>query len=51
MDNKECDRLLIEMYSDYCELAGRYEKPIIYEYSEAVAMATMELAGRAEDGK
>lgn len=51
MDAKECARLLVEMYSDYCNLSGRYEQPIICEYSEAVAMAVMAMAGRAEDGK
>lgn len=51
MDNKECARLLIEMYSDYCGLSEKHESPIVVEYSEAVAMAIMAMMGRAEDGK
>jgi hypothetical protein len=46
MDNKECAKWLVELYSDYFELAGRYSRPVIVEYSEAVAKAIMLLGER-----
>lgn len=48
MENKDCAKLLIELYADYAELAGRYSTPVVTEYSEAVAMAIIAMAGRAE---
>lgn len=51
MANEECAKWLIELYSDYFELAGRYGQPVVTEYAEAVAMAIMALAERKKDGK
>ena len=51
MANEECAKLLIELHSDYFELAGKYGEPVVTEYAEAVAMAIMALAERNKDGK
>jgi hypothetical protein len=51
MANEECAKWLIELYSEYFDLAGKYSKPIVAEYAEAVAMAIMALAERKTDGK
>jgi hypothetical protein len=50
MENEECAKWLIELYSDYFSLSGKYGNPVVYEYSEAVAMAIMALAERKKDG-
>ena len=50
MANEECARLLIELHSDYVEMAGKYGQPVVMEYAEAVAMAIMALAERKTDG-
>jgi hypothetical protein len=49
MDNKECAKWLVELYSDYFELAGKYSQPVIAEYSEAVAKAIMLLGERSNN--
>ena len=49
-ENEECAKWLIELYSDYFSLSGKYGNPVVYEYSEAVAMAIMALAERKKDG-
>ena len=51
MTNEECAKLLIELHSDYFDLTGKYSKPVVTEYAEAVAMAIMALAERKTDGK
>ena len=51
MTNEECAKWLIELHSDYFELSGKYGRPVVYEYAEAVAMAIMTLGEREKDGK
>lgn len=51
MTNEECAKLLIELHSDYFELANKYGRPVVLEYAEAVAMAIMALAERDKDDK
>jgi hypothetical protein len=46
MEIKECAKLLIELHSDYFELAGKYGQPVVIEYAEAVAKAIMAIAER-----
>jgi hypothetical protein len=50
MTNEECAKFLIELHSDYFELAGRYAQPVVTEYAEAVAKAIMAMAERKNDG-
>lgn len=49
MTSNECAKWLIELHSDYFELAGKYDRPVVFEYAEAIAMAIMELAERRTD--
>ena len=51
MVSEECAKWLIELHSDYFELAGKYGQLVVTEYAEAVAMAIMALAERKADGK
>lgn len=51
MANEDCAKWLIELHSDYFELAGKYGQPVVTEYAEAVATAIMALAERNKDGK
>lgn len=41
MSNEECAKWLIELHSDYFELAGKYGQPVVTEYAEAVAKAIL----------
>ena len=50
MENKECAKYLVELYSDYYDLAGKYSRPVIEEYAEAIAMAIMLLGERKANG-
>jgi hypothetical protein len=51
MTNEECAKWLIQLHSDYFDLAGRYERPVVTEYAEAVAMAIMALAERKDNDR
>jgi hypothetical protein len=51
MSNEECAKLLIQLHSDYFELAGKYGNPAEEKYAEAVAMAIMAIAERKNDEK
>ena len=41
MSNEECAKLLIEMHSDYFDLANKYGETVLPEYAEAVAKAIL----------
>lgn len=49
MTNEECAKWLIELYSDYFELSCKYARPVVVEYSEAVAKAIIAMAERKTD--
>ena len=49
MTNNECAKWLIELHSDYFDLAGECGQQVVIEYAEAVAMAIMALAERRTD--
>ena len=51
MSYEECAKLLIEMYSEYFDLAGMYSKDVVPEYSKAVAKAIMAMAERSSNGQ
>ena len=49
MTNEDCAKWLVELHSDYFELAGKYGQPVVIEYAEAVAKAIMAMAERRTD--
>jgi hypothetical protein len=46
MTNEDCAKFLIELHSDYYELACKYARPVVSEYAEAIANAILALAER-----